>query len=263
MIVLGVDVGSLTAKAVCMKDGKILSQALIRAVTRPSESARQVIAQTLSAAGLSLEDVAYSVGTGYGRKQIPDVTETESEITCHGRGAFYANPGVRTVVDIGGQDAKALRLDADGNVERYSYNDKCASGTGRFLEVMADALDVPLDKLGELSATSSRAVRISNQCVVFAETEVITLVNQGAEPADIVRGLHHALANRVAALAKSVGVTPSVAFSGGVAKNAGVVLALSEALGCELVPLDGVDPQFCGALGAALIAMDRAGEKAA
>ncbi|MBW1988934.1 MAG: 2-hydroxyglutaryl-CoA dehydratase [Deltaproteobacteria bacterium] len=258
MIVLGVDVGSLTAKAVLMKDGKIEASAVTRASANPRQSAQKVLDLLFEQTNIKPADVVFSVGTGYGRKQIPNVSLTESEIACHGRGAIWANPDVRTVVDIGGQDAKALRMDEAGNVVRYSYNDKCASGTGRFLEVMADALDVGLEDLGALSQKAEKTVRISNQCVVFAETEVITLVNDGAEPADIVRGLHQALAGRVAALAKSVGVEEKVAFTGGVAKNMGVAAALAEALAVELTPLDSLDPQLCGAIGAALLAQEKA-----
>jgi predicted CoA-substrate-specific enzyme activase len=162
------------------------------------------------------------------------------------------------VIDIGGQDAKATRIDENGDVVRYLYNDKCASGTGRFLEVMAEALEVPLESLGDVAATSTEKLSLSNQCVIFAETEVISLVNEGKEICDILNGLHHALAKRVAALARSVEVAEDVVMTGGVAKNRGVFRAMSEALGVPLKLPDRVDPQIVGAVGAALYAGEMA-----
>jgi len=160
-------------------------------------------------------------------------------------------------LDIGGQDAKATRLDDNGNVARYIYNDKCAAGTGRFLEVMAEALEVPLEELGDLAAQSTEKLNISSQCVIFAETEVVSLVNEGSKTADILNALHHSLAKRVASLARSIDVKTDVVMTGGVAKNSGVFNALSEALGLPLKALDGVDPQIMGALGAALYAEEK------
>jgi len=164
-------------------------------------------------------------------------------------------PSIRTVVDIGGQDAKVIKIDEHGQVMRYSYNDKCAAGTGRFLEVIAEALEVKLEDMGELSLMSTEKVTISNQCVVFAETEVISLVNDGKEVADILNGLNRALANRAASLAKGLGVENDVAFTGGVAKNMGVARALEQSLGVPLKTLN-IDPQINGALGAALLARE-------
>ena len=260
MIVAGCDIGSLTAKAVIMENGNILSEAVMRAKARPSESAIEVMQMALDKANLTTDDIGYIVGTGYGREQIPFVDQVESEISCHAKGAWRIMPSVRMIIDIGGQDAKATRLDDNGNVARYIYNDKCASGTGRFLEVMADALEVPLEKLGELAAESMEKLSISNQCVIFAETEVVSLVNEGKETADILNALHHSLAKRVASLARSIDVRQDVVMTGGVAKNSGVFNALSEALGLPLKALDGVDPQIMGALGAALYAEEKVRE---
>lgn len=260
MIVAGCDIGSLTAKAVIMENGNILSQAVIRARTRPADSANEVMQMALDKANLSMDDIAFVVGTGYGREQIPFVDSVESEISCHAKGAWHAMPSVRMIIDIGGQDAKATRLNDSGQVARYIYNDKCASGTGRFLEIMADALEVPLEKLGELSAQSTEKLSISNQCVIFAETEVISLVNEGKETADILNALHHSLAKRVASLAKSIEVAEDVMMTGGVAKNSGVFNALSEALNVEMKSLDSIDPQIMGAMGAALFAREKAAQ---
>ena len=257
MIVAGCDIGSLTAKAVIMENKKVLSDAIVRAKTRPEDSANEVMQMALDKAKLTMNSIGHVVGTGYGRKHVSFVDSVESEISCHAKGAFQVMPSVRMVIDIGGQDAKATRMDDSGKVARYIYNDKCASGTGRFLEVMAEALEVPLEELGSLAAQSKEKLSISNQCVIFAETEVISLVNEGKETADILNALHHSLAKRVASLARSIEVKENVVMTGGVAKNAGVFNALSEALNIKLKSLDGVDPQIMGALGAALFADEK------
>ncbi len=258
MITAGCDVGSLTAKAVILKDGEIIAHAIMRARTRPSESANEVMQQALDRAGLTMEDLAHVVGTGYGREQISFVDTVESEISCHARGAFHLMPSIGMVIDIGGQDAKATRLDENGKVARYIYNDKCASGTGRFLEVMAEALEVPLEEMGEIGAQSTEKLSMSNQCIIFAETEVVSLVNEGKEIPDIINALNHALAGRVASLARSIEVREDVIMTGGVAKNRGVFSALSDALGIPMKRLEKVDPQLMGALGAALYAEEAA-----
>jgi predicted CoA-substrate-specific enzyme activase len=258
MIVAGCDIGSLTAKAVLMENRKILSSAVIRAKNRPGQSAEEVMQKALDRAGVHRDSIALVVGTGYGREQVPFVDSVESEISCHARGARHLMPTARMVIDIGGQDAKATRMDDSGKVARYLYNDKCASGTGRFLEVMAEALEVPLDEMGTISAMAKEKLTISNQCVIFAETEVVSLVNDGKETPDIVNALHRALAKRVGALARSIGVEEDVVMTGGVAKNTGVFEALSDALGVSLKALNGADPQIVGALGAALYAEEKA-----
>ena len=257
MIVAGCDIGSLTAKAVIMDNGNILADAMIRARTKPSESANVVMQQALDRAGLTMDKIQYVVGTGYGREQIPFVNGVESEISCHAKGAWQMMPSTRVVIDIGGQDAKATRINENGIVARYIYNDKCASGTGRFLEIMADALEVPLAELGPFAAQSRKKLTISSQCVIFAETEVISLVNEGEETSDIINALHHALAKRVASLAKSIEVEEDVVMTGGVAKNAGVFQAISEALNLPLKAVDGIDPQLIGAMGAAFYAQEK------
>jgi len=259
MIVAGCDVGSLTAKVVIMKDGEMIASSVKRAGTKPKESAERVLDAALSMAGLTRDDVQYAVGTGYGKDQIPFVNQSESEISCHAKGAWWCMPSARMIIDIGGQDAKAIKMDDKGNIVRYIYNDKCASGTGRFLEVMAEALGVKLEDMGALAEQSTEKLTISNQCVIFAETEVVSLINERKKPQDIVRALHKAMANRVASLAKSIGVDENedVVMTGGVAKNSGVFDALSEGLGMPLKHLPGMDPQLNGALGAALIACEK------
>ena len=254
MITAGCDIGSLTAKAVILKDGKILASEVMLASAHPEKSAIEVIKRAVEKAGIKIEDIEYSVGTGYGRKHIPFVNSSDSEIVCHGRGAVWQVPSARTVVDIGGQDAKAIRIDDKGNVERYVYNDKCASGTGRFLEIIADSLDIKLDEMGTISERASEKLTLSNQCVIFAETEIISLVNEGKDIPDIISALHQAVANRAASLAKSILVVPDAVMTGGVAKNSGMFSALERALGVKLHRVE--NPQINGALGAALLAMD-------
>lgn len=253
MFTAGCDVGSLSAKAVIMKDGEIVASHVIFAKPEPEESAGEVMTCALDKAGLSLQDIAYSVGTGYGRGSIPFADAVESEIVCHGRGAQWLMPEVHMVIDIGGQDAKAIRLDGCGNVIRFAYNDRCASGTGRFLEVMAGAMGIRLEDMGEIALQSTRPLSISNQCVVFAETEIISLINAGNNLPDIVGGLHKSLAHRVAALARGIELDREITMTGGVAKNSGMFAAIEEALGVKLIKI-GTDPQIIGAIGAALIA---------
>ena len=253
MIVAGCDIGSLSAKAVIMNNGDILASHVIFARPEPEESAREVMDAALEKAGITMDDIEYCVATGYGRNHVPFVDSSESEIACHGRGAQWVMPDVRMVIDIGGQDAKAIRLDENGNVIRYAYNDKCASGTGRFLEIMAGALGVELDDMGDISLQAKNPVTISNQCVVFAETEIISLINEGRDLADIICGLHKSMAHRVASLAKGIELETNITMTGGVAKNRGMFTALKEALGVEIRKMD-TDPQIMGALGAALFA---------
>ncbi len=254
MITAGCDIGSLTAKAVILKDKKIIAREIIRATARPEQSALAVMELACATAGIDMKNIERLVGTGYGRKHIPFVNSVESEILCHARGAFHQAPGTRTIIDIGGQDAKAIKINNKGEVIRYVYNDRCASGTGRFLEIIADSLDIALEDMGALSQKSTEILTISNQCVVFAETEIISLINEGKEIPDIISALHKAVANRAASLVRGIGPEPDAVMTGGVAKNSGMFAALAEALGIDLKPV--ADPQINGALGAALIAED-------
>ncbi len=260
MIVAGCDVGSLTAKAVVIKNREILTSCVIRCRANPEQSAQEVMNEALSRINLSMNDVEYCIGTGYGRKKIPFVKEVMSEIACHGMAVKWLMPSVNTVIDVGGQDAKAIRINGKGEVDRFAYNDKCASGTGRFFEIMASALEMDLDMLGDISLQSKNPVNISNQCTVFAETEVISHINNGNEPADIIKGLHRAMAHRVASLARSIEANEDVAMSGGVAKNSGMYAALEDVLEMRFVKNES-DPQINGALGAALFAARKMGSE--
>lgn len=221
------------------------------------KSAEKVKQDVLEKASIVAGDVNRVLATGYGREAIEFADTRVTEITCHAVGARHLFPEVRTVIDIGGQDSKVIRVDESGRVVNFAMNDKCAAGTGRFLEVMARALEVSLERMGEVSATATKDVTVSSMCTVFAESEVVGLVAQGYETADIVRGIHRAIASRAAALAGRVGVAPQVVMTGGVAKNMGVVAELSTKLKIHISVPD--DPQIVGALGAALIAAKQLG----
>lgn len=255
-IVAGCDIGSLTSKAVVMADGKILSQALLKSKTNPQLSAETVMKAAIEKAGITMNDVRYCVGTGYGRKKIDFIDQDVSEIACHGKGARWLIPGVKTIIDIGGQDCKAIRLKDDGSVAKFTANDKCASGTGRFLEVMARLLDIPIEALGGLSAQSSAPVTLASTCTVWAQADIIKFLNSGYKLADIGAGVNSAMAKRAAILAGSVGIDPTVCMTGGVAKNDGVVNDLSKLLGCKIKKTRKADPQIAGAIGAAIIAWE-------
>lgn len=256
MIFAGCDIGSLTAKSVLMTErGEVIASEVIKTIGSPEKSAQEVIDRALSKAKIKIDDIEYCVGTGYGRKYIPFADAIESEITCHAKGAYWANPTVRTIIDIGGQDAKAIRIDESGNVVKYVYNDKCASGTGRFLEIMANTMEIQLEDMGSISLQSDHPATISNQCVIFAESEIVSLINEGKNLSDIVGGLHQALARRAAALAKSIGIEKHVTMSGGVAKNPGILRSLERTIGMDILQMK--EPQINGALGAALIAREQ------
>jgi len=258
----GVDIGSTASKSVILADGKIVSQVIGPSSTNPAKTAREIYQHSLAQAGISESEVVFVVGTGYGRAQVPFADANISEISCHGRGAHYFLPGARTVIDIGGQDTKAICVDKDGNLLDFAMNDKCAAGTGRFLELMSRTLGVQLEELARLHFEDGEPCVIGNMCSVFAESEVINLVNEGAPLSRIVKGLHLSLASRVASLAKRVGLDPEIVVTGGVAKNRGVIAALEERLKTRLSAFaEGEDPQIAGALGAALIARDQAEKK--
>lgn len=263
LITAGVDIGSTAGKAVVMCDGEIASSFIGPSSTNPAKTTRDIYEKALAAAGKTAEAVACVVGTGYGRTRVPFADANISEISCHGRGAHFALPTVRTVIDIGGQDTKAICVDQDGNLLDFVMNDKCAAGTGRFLEMMVRTLDISLDELGRMHFEEGEACTIGNMCSVFAESEVINLVNEGTPLARIIKGLHISLASRVASLARRLGTEPDLVITGGVAKNPGVIDAVKNKLGAEIKTFpEGMDPQIIGALGAALIARDHAERQA-
>ncbi|MBN1636363.1 MAG: 2-hydroxyglutaryl-CoA dehydratase [Deltaproteobacteria bacterium] len=254
MIVAGCDVGSLTSKALILNNKNVLGYCVIRSKTRPEESAREVFELALKKAAVHEEQVMCCVGTGYGRNKIPFIQEAVSEITCHGKGALWVMPRVRTVIDIGGQDCKAIRIDKEGTIQKFTTNDKCAAGTGRFLEVMAKLLGVAIDELGGLKGGQNQEpLTLSSACTVWAQAEVIHHLNIGKSKGDIAEAINRAMAGRVAILVGNVGLEKDVCMTGGVAKNTGVVRHLEKMLGVKIKRLK-FDPQIMGALGAAIIA---------
>jgi len=259
MIVAGCDVGSLTGKSVIMKDGEIISYSIVPTTPKPQRTAENAMNESLRKTGLQLEHIDYVISTGYGREKISFASTNITEITCHGRGAFWLVPTVRTVIDIGGQDCKVILLDDKGNVRDFRMNDKCAAGTGRFLEGMAKALGLDLDEMGSVSLKSKSSAIITSQCSVFAESEVVTLIAEGTELTDIVAGIHRSIAGRLISMAKGINPRKDFMVTGGVAKNQGVIKFLEDELGkIEKMP---VDPQIVGALGAALIAKGKLEDK--
>lgn len=259
MIVAGIDIGSTACKAVVLRGEDIAGFAIGPSTASPQQTAEEIYEQALEVAGVERGEVACVIGTGYGRALVPFADENVSELTCHGRGASYVDPAVRTVLDIGGQDTKAIRIDEDGFLIDYSMNDKCAAGTGRFLDAMARSLGLSLQELDDYSVAAPKARAITSMCSVFAESEVINLVNDGVALGEIARGLHDAMAGRVMALARRVGVVEAVMVTGGVAKSVGFHRCLADKLGLSPVAMPGdVDPQIIGALGAAVEAYERA-----
>lgn len=257
----GVDVGSLATKAIIIQNGSIVGKSLIRTSINTEESGLTALNQALESASLSKEDLKYIVGTGYGRVSAPYANKTITEISCHGRGAHYLHPNTRTIIDIGGQDCKAIRLDKTGTVVDFVMNDKCAAGTGRFLEVMANVFKVDIQNLGPLALSAKEIVPMSSTCTVFAESETISLLARGEKPENIIKGIHYAIGNRIAGMLSRIGVESDVFFSGGVAKNVGMKAALEDTLEAKIVTVD-FDPQLVGALGAAVLAKEH-GERGA
>jgi predicted CoA-substrate-specific enzyme activase len=262
-IVAGCDVGSLTSKAVIMKNGKIISHYIIKSKPRPKDSADAVLEEVLSLAGISRNDINYCIGTGYGRERIDFVDEVVSEISCHGKGARWLLPTARTVIDIGGQDCKTMKIDKDGNVIRFMANDKCASGTGRFLEVMAKVLGINIDELGNLSKKSRSPITLASTCTVWAQADVIKYINSGVPIEDIGAGINSAMAARVAILVNAIKPEGDIFMTGGVAKNVGVVAILEKLIGKRIKKARKADPQIAGAIGAALLSMEKVNGKMA
>lgn len=256
MIVAGCDVGSLTGKAVILKDGEILSFSIVPTTPKPERTAQNAMNEALKKVKLSLDNIEYIVGTGYGRVKIPFANSETSELTCHGKGAHSFVPSIRTIIDVGGQDCKVIKVDKNGKILDFAMNDKCAAGTGRFLEVMARTLELKLEELGPISLQSKNQAKITAQCSVFAETEVVSLMADGVEVPDIVAGIHDAIASRIMSLVYRVGLEEDLTITGGVAKNIGVVAYLEKRMGINTQKLP-VDPQIIGALGAALIAKEQ------
>lgn len=261
MKVAGVDIGSSSAKAVVLEEKKIIATAIIPTGTDSAETARQVMYAATEMKGLSMKDVTYTVATGYGRINVPFAQKHITEISCHARGIISINPRVRTILDMGGQDCKAIRCDENGRVLNFFMNEKCAAGTGRYIERLSTVLGIPLEDVGPLSLSPIEgAAHISSFCVVFAESDAVFLLRQGRHINDILAGACEALAERTQALIKRTGLVEDFSITGGIAKNIGVVRRLERDLNVKAYIAD--DPQIIGALGAALFAHELAGSAA-
>jgi len=252
MVVAGVDIGSLTIKVVIFENGKIKAFTIIPNGADINKLTRNCLGTTLEKSGDNFKDLSFIVATGYGRINIPFAQKSITEITCHALGANWVNPNTRTVIDIGGQDSKVISVDKNGRVVDFIMNDKCAAGTGRFLEVMAQALGIKTEELGEKSLQSRKKIKISSMCTVFAESEVISLIAEGQGKEDIIRGLHEAISNRICSMANRLRLENIITLTGGVAKNIGMVRALKKRLKAKVYVPD--EPQIVGALGAAIAA---------
>ncbi len=256
MYTIGIDIGSMSANGVLLNEKKeILSSVIIPTGASSKKAADKTFHQILTEYKLSERDIDYIIATGYGRVKVPFANEVVTEITCHAKGANYYFPKARTIIDIGGQDSKVIKVDANGNVLDFVMNDKCAAGTGRFLEVMARTLEIDLEDMGGLSLNGKDNVSVSSLCTVFAESEVVSLVGADHKTADICRALHISIAKRITAQVKRIGLEEEIVMTGGVAKNIGVVTELEKNLGCKIKISE--EPQINGALGAALIALEK------
>ncbi|APF27919.1 putative CoA-substrate-specific enzyme activase domain protein [Clostridium sporogenes] len=251
---MGVDIGSTASKTVVLKNGKeIVSQAVIN-VGAGTSGPKRAIDSVLREAKLSIEDLDYIVSTGYGRNSFEFANKQISELSCHAKGVYFHNNKARTVIDIGGQDIKVLKLADSGRLLNFIMNDKCAAGTGRFLDVMSRVIEIPVDELGRKALESKNPCTISSTCTVFAESEVISQLARGVKTEDLIAGICKSVASRVASLAKRSGIEELVVMSGGVAKNIGVVKAMEAELGKDIYISE--NSQLNGALGASLYAYE-------
>jgi predicted CoA-substrate-specific enzyme activase len=254
MYTAGIDIGSISTKAVIMRDGQLLASRVILTGYNAENAGKKAFDAVLDDLQISASAITRIVATGYGRKGLAMADKSITEIMCHATGARYLNPLIRSIIDIGGQDSKAILLDDRGKVANFAMNDKCAAGTGRFLEVMARALEVNLDEFGRMSLKADLPARISSLCTVFAESEIISLIAKGEKRENIIAGIHESICVRVLAMANRIGIKSPVMMTGGVAKNIGVVRAFEKAIGSPIEVSDYA--QVNGAIGAALLAQD-------
>ncbi|NOX35036.1 MAG: 2-hydroxyglutaryl-CoA dehydratase [Deltaproteobacteria bacterium] len=252
MIYAGIDIGSITAKAAFIKGNKLLGTRVIPSGYNPLNAGIKVFKGLLKKTKVLKSDITAIVSTGYGRASVDFADKAMTEIICHGAGAFFMNPEIRGIIDVGGQDSKAILLDRKGHVDNFAMNDKCAAGTGRFFEVMANALGLKLNQLGDFSLKADKPSKISSICTVFAESEVISMIAGQEKRENIIAGIHESAAARISSLSSKIGIKEPVMMTGGVAKNKGFLKALENRLGFELIM--GNLPQENGAIGAAVLA---------
>ena len=254
MIFAGIDIGSITAKAALIRDNELIATHVIKTGYDIQTAGKKVFNQIIAKSGLSKNNIKYIISTGYGRNSVEFADKAFTEIICHGTGAHFLNPEILGIIDIGGQDSKAICLDNNGQIANFSMNDKCAAGTGRFIEVMANALELDLNQLGEFSLKSEKPSKISSICTVFAESEVISMIAKQEKREDIIAGIHESAAARIATLAAKVKIKEPVMMTGGVAKNKGMIKALEDRLKSKIITSDYA--QENGAIGAAVLAAD-------
>lgn len=255
----GCDAGSTYTKCVIIdEDGKIVSAVTKKSRINPVLSAQETLEEAIAnVPGLSkAEELAYLIGTGYGRNKVPFADENISEISCHAMGVHATNPEIKAIIDIGGQDVKGIAIDTDGTVLNFAMNDKCAAGTGRFFEAMANVFEMPLDEFSRLSLKAKNVIPITAQCTVFAESEVISLVGEGKPMEEIAAGIEMSVAKRCFVMAKKAGAVECITLTGGCAKNEGLKEAIEKVLKLKVIDLD-LDPQLMGALGAAEFARQK------
>ncbi len=254
MLTLGIDIGSASSKAVILRDGaEMTASAVIQAGTGTSGPGR-VMEELFRDIDLEPQDIDFTVATGYGRFSVENADKQISEITCHAKGIYYLLPKARTIIDIGGQDAKAIQLDTKGNILKFVMNDKCAAGTGRFLDVMARVLEIPLTDMESAHFKANKWASVSSTCTVFAESEVISQLSKGVSKENIIAGVHQSIASKACSLVYRVGVKDDVIMCGGVAQDGGVVDAIEKELQQKITVAP--NPQITGALGAALLAYE-------
>ena len=259
MLVAGVDIGAATAKAAIVKDNEMISFTIMPTGADVVKVAKKVLNDAAEKKGLSPKEIDYTVATGYGRISVPFADKAITEISCHARGAHWFIPETKMIIDIGGQDSKAIAVNDKGEVADFVMNDKCAAGTGRFFEVMATVLELSLEEFGLLSLKSKNPCKISSICTIFAESEVISLRAEKKLSEDIIAGLHRSAAKRIVSMASQTGFYNPIVFTGGVAKNIGMRKALEEELQHQMLIPD--EPQIAGALGAALFAQEMVMQK--
>ena len=252
MISAGIDVGAKNVKVLIQEDGKILGKGSVLAGLDTAAAIEEAVSAALKDAGLARDEVEKTYATGAGRKEVKDADDSYTEVGADAAGAAYLFPDARTVIDVGAEEGRAIRIDDRGKVVDFAINERCAAGAGAFTEAMARALELPLEELGKLSLTSTKAVPMNAQCAVFGESEVVSLIHQKTEKRDIARAVHDAMATRITSMARRVGVEPDVALIGGVARNVGFVDSLQRDLEIKVVIPE--DPEFVSALGAALLA---------
>lgn len=257
MITAGIDMGAKTTKVVIFQDGKILGRGLAPTGFEQKEAAQQALNKALSQASLAQEEIGRIFTTGVGRKAAPFAHGSLTEVAADARGSLFLNPALRTVIDVGAEEGRAIKCTPEGKVADFAVNEKCAAGAGSFVEAMSRALELPLESMGEMSLRSKNSVPMNAQCTVFAESEVVSLVHAKTPKEDIVRALHDAIANRIVSMARRVGVQEAIALIGGVALNAGFIDALKRCLEVNSVWVP-AEPEYVGAIGAAVAAAEAA-----